>query len=379
MKIFPENDYTQALRLRRSLQAQAGGAIHGLLCSIACWLGVFRGGWQVLAALLIVGWLGHILILALIRSGLNKRLDDPSLTMTQISWATAIAMVSVYFLDQLRMVILMYYVLVVFFGAFALSPRGFMLITLQAVIGYGLVIWLLARNHPEVINLRIELVSWLGFSISMSAFSYTGAELSRLRRRVSLQNRDLRQALGTIQELAITDELTGLYNRRHVLGILDYQKSLADRGNHTFALAFADLDLFKEVNDKYGHQAGDEVLKRFAEIARNCIRDVDYLARFGGEEFILVLVQASLPKAFIVAERIRSQVEAEDFTIQAGASIRVTVSLGVTQYHPADSIEAVLARADQALYMAKKQGRNRVMTVSTPEAGRSRARFKERN
>lgn len=379
MKLFPANDYPQTLRLRRTLQAQAGGAIHALLCLIAYWLGVFRGSWQLLAALLVIAWLGHLFMVAFIRSGLNKKLEDPSLTVMQITWATAIVMVSVYFLDQLRMVVLMYYVLVVFFGAFELSPRGFVLITSQAVIGYGLVIWLLARNHPEVINLRIELVSWLGFAISLSAFSYVGAELSRLRRKVNLQNHELRGALSTIQKLAITDELTDLYNRRHVLEVLDYQKSLADRGNHSFVLAFADLDRFKEVNDRQGHQAGDEVLKRFAQITRDLIRGVDYVARFGGEEFILVLVQTSLPEALIVAERIRSQVETEDFTIGDDVSIKVTVSLGVTQYHAVESIEAVLARADQALYEAKKQGRNRVVAISNPAEASSFVFSRERN
>jgi diguanylate cyclase (GGDEF)-like protein len=364
MKLFPADDHKQATRLRRTLLAQAAGAIHGVLCYIAYWLGAFRESWQFLAVLLLVAWAGHMLMVAFIRSGLNKNLKDPGLTIAQITWATAMVMVSVYFLDQLRMVVLMYYILVVFFGAFALLPRGFVFVTAQAVVGYGLVIWFLARNQPDVINLKIELVNWLGFAISMSIFSFVTAGLSRLRRMVGQQNRDLRQALDTIQELAITDELTGLYNRRHVLGVLEYQKSLAGRGNHCFALAFADLDHFKEVNDHYGHQAGDEVLKRFAQIARSSIRKIDYVARFGGEEFVLVLVQAGLPEAVKAAERIRAQTEKESFDFPGGGSIKVTVSLGVTQYEPGESVEAMLVRADQALYEAKKKGRNRLEAIA---------------
>lgn len=363
MKLFPADDYKQAVRLRRTLLAQAAGLTHGLLCWIAYWLGVFRESWQFLATLLILAWAGHMLIVIFIRSGLNKRFKDPGLTIAQITWATAIVMFSVYFLDQLRMVFLMYYILVVFFGAFALLPRGFVFITAQAVVGYGLVILLLSHYHPGVINLKIELVSWLGFAISMSAVSFVAADLSRLRRKVSHQNRDLREALSTIQELAITDELTGLSNRRHVLGVLEYQKSLADRGNHSFALAFADLDHFKQVNDQHGHQAGDEVLKRFSQIAHGAIRQIDYIARFGGEEFILVLVQTGLTEAVNVAERIRSQTENESFDFQEGESINVTVSLGITQYEPRESVEAMLARADQALYEAKKKGRNRLEAI----------------
>jgi diguanylate cyclase (GGDEF)-like protein len=379
MKLFPADDYKQATRLRRTLFAQAAGAIHGVLCCIAYWLGVFRGSWQFLACLLFLALAGHMLMVLFIRIGLNKRYKDPGLTIAQISWATATVMVTVYFLDQLRMVVLMYYVLVVFFGAFALSTRGFVLVAAQAVVGYGLVIWLLVQNHPDVIDLKIELVNWLGFAISMSAFSLVAADLSRLRRRVSLQNRDLREALGTIQELAITDELTGIYNRRHVQGVLEYQKSLADRGHHSFTLAFADLDHFKEVNDRSGHQAGDQVLKRFAQIARASIRDIDYVARIGGEEFLLVLVQNSLAEAMKVAERIRSRMEKEVFDFPEGGSIKVTVSLGITQYGPRESVEAMLARADQALYQAKKKGRNCLESVPPIMAAEKMSLFKTRS
>lgn len=379
MKLFPPDDYKQAARLRRTILAQAAGAIHGSLCVIAYWLGAFRESWQFLAVLLLVAWVGHMLLVIFIRSGFNKRFKDPGLTVAQITWATAMVMVSVYFMDQLRMVFLMYYVLVVFFGAFALLPRGFVFIAAQAAAGYGLVIWLLVQNHPDVINLKIELVNWLGFAISMAAFSFVAADLSRLRRRVSLQNRDLREALATIQELAITDELTGLYNRRHVQGVLEYQMSLADRGNHSFTLAFADLDHFKEVNDRSGHQAGDQVLKRFAQIARRSIRDIDYVARFGGEEFLLVLVQTGLSEAMKVAERIRSQMENEVFDFPEGGSIKVTVSLGVTQYEHGESVEAMLARADQALYQAKKKGRNRLDAFPSVISAKNLSLFKIRS
>ncbi len=359
MKLFPPDDPKQALRLRRTLLAQAGGVVCTLLCAIAVGLGYFRGGWRTFLIILSLAWGVHLVLLGVIRSGLNKRFKDPSLTLAQITWATLAVLGMVYFMDQLRMVVLMYYLLVMFFGAFRVMAWGFAYITTLAVAGYGVVIWLLVRFHPEVVNLRVELVRWLGFAISMACFSLVGTELSRLRRRVSHQNRDLREALATISELAITDELTGLYNRRHILSVLEYQKMLADRGGHSFVLAFADLDHFKQVNDRYGHHAGDQVLKRFAQIARISTREVDYLARFGGEEFVLVLVQTSLPRALTVAERIRSQVEEGPFVVE-GAEIRLTVSLGLTEYQVGEEVEATLARADEALYRAKQKGRNRV-------------------
>ncbi|KMY66039.1 hypothetical protein AAU61_18920 [Desulfocarbo indianensis] len=368
-KYFPENDHLQRLRLQRVFLMQAGGAIHTLLCLIALLLGYFRGGWPVFLIIFSLAWSVHLTFAVLVRAGWNKSFKDPSLTLAQITWATLVVMATVYCLSELRMVVLMYYLLVIFFAAFSLSKLGFAYITILAVTCYGGVIGLLALYYPDSVNFTVEVVRWVGFAVSMTAFSFVGADLSELRRRVSRQNHDLREALATIRGLAITDELTGLCNRRHIMGVLQYQKSLADRGRHSFVLAFADLDHFKKVNDLHGHQAGDEVLKRFAQIAKGSIREVDYAARYGGEEFVMVLVQTGLPEAVKIAERIRTQVEEETFLKKEGVEIKITVSLGLTQYRPKESVEEALARADDALYAAKQEGRNRVVVRPPAEGG----------
>jgi diguanylate cyclase (GGDEF)-like protein len=130
-----------------------------------------------------------------------------------------------------------------------------------------------------------------------------------------------------------------------------------------------DLDHFKRINDTYGHLAGDDVLKAFAELVRNCLRKEDLLARYGGEEFVVLLPGAAPAAAAILAERIREEVAARPFDAN-GRLVRVTVSQGVASEggDTLPSLEAMLGRADEALYSAKNQGRNRVVAVTMPQA-----------
>jgi diguanylate cyclase (GGDEF)-like protein len=131
-----------------------------------------------------------------------------------------------------------------------------------------------------------------------------------------------------------------------------------------------DIDWFKKINDRYGHSAGDEVLKGVARICKESIRDIDIAGRFGGEEFAVVLVECSLDSAFTVAERIRANIESNEFPVD-GTSIRCTVSIGIAGNTTEDAdLEMVMKRADTALYDAKQAGRNRTCCFTTEERGR---------
>lgn len=157
--------------------------------------------------------------------------------------------------------------------------------------------------------------------------------------------------------MAITDELTGLINRRQMMFMLDQQKAVADRGGGGFSVCFFDIDRFKFVNDTMGHHIGDMVLKRFAEQAQKTLRTADIFARFGGEEFILMTPGGNLGGAAIVADRIRNTICVIDFS-DIAPSLTVTLSGGVAQYRPKEAIRSIISRADKALYLAKNSGRN---------------------
>ena len=164
-------------------------------------------------------------------------------------------------------------------------------------------------------------------------------------------------------EMAITDALTGLFNRRymesHLAGLLEQASA---RGK-PLAVLVIDIDYFKSINDTHGHDAGDDVLREFALRIKRSIRGIDLACRYGGEEFVVVMPETDMAVAAMVAERLRRRIAAEPFAIHEGArSIPVTISIGIAALRGADDNAAgVLKRADQALYRAKRDGRNRVV------------------
>jgi len=165
-----------------------------------------------------------------------------------------------------------------------------------------------------------------------------------------------------LEEMAIRDELTGLYNRRHVLDELKAEFSRSVRFSLPLSCMEIDLDYFKDVNDRYGHQAGDRVLRQISELFQKSFREPDILARIGGEEFLVVLPQTDAPGALAKAERLREQVAKQVFTIDYGRTIRLTISIGVAVFpdERIQNIDHLVKLADDALYQSKKDGRNRV-------------------
>jgi diguanylate cyclase (GGDEF)-like protein len=160
---------------------------------------------------------------------------------------------------------------------------------------------------------------------------------------------------------ATTDPLTGLSNRRYFREQAQTEISLADRHRRNLCAVMMDVDHFKNVNDTHGHQAGDFTLSSLAGLLQAIKRHEDLLCRWGGEEFLYMLREVSLPDAVIFAERVRATVENHAF-VYGGQRIPLTISMGVSVLHHGESFDDVVARADRALYMAKKNGRNRVET-----------------
>ena len=165
-----------------------------------------------------------------------------------------------------------------------------------------------------------------------------------------------------VSRTAGTDPLTGLYNRRRLLELLGKEIERSERYNQKLSLAMMDLDHFKSINDKYGHECGDDVLKQVAGLIREGCRQTDIISRWGGEEFLLVFIESGIEEAAPVCERIRSLVESTDLPCLEGR--KVTVSAGLAPFKFSETIEKNVSSADSALYRAKESGRNRVTTVS---------------
>jgi diguanylate cyclase (GGDEF)-like protein len=163
-----------------------------------------------------------------------------------------------------------------------------------------------------------------------------------------------------VRRQAFTDELTGLVNRRRFIEALDAEIARAARLGAPLSVLFADLDDFKRLNDRFGHPAGDEALRTFADLLRSQLRTIDTAARLGGEEFAILVPGTDLEGALVVGERIRARLVERAIRREGAGSAGLTVSIGVVQYH-SGSHDELLRRADAALYRAKEQGKNRVV------------------
>jgi len=174
-------------------------------------------------------------------------------------------------------------------------------------------------------------------------------------------NEALREKNKQLEELSITDSLTGLYNRTHLMDTLAGEVARSRRHNRPFTLLIMDIDHFKRYNDTYGHLAGDEALRRTGFLLKESVRSSDYAARYGGEEFILILPETGAEDGVEMAERIRNQI-AEKEMGSDGSPLKVTVSVGVASFpRDGDDPHSLMKRADAALYEAKRRGRNRVV------------------
>jgi diguanylate cyclase (GGDEF)-like protein len=164
--------------------------------------------------------------------------------------------------------------------------------------------------------------------------------------------------LDQLKELAITDDLTKLFNSRHFYAQLEYEVNRFNRYKRPFSIMMIDLDHFKRFNDTYGHLEGDRILRRVGRKITSCMRTMDTAYRYGGEEFTVLLPETDCNAALTVAERIKDSISSE--TLEDVNDSRITVSIGVSEYSESDSITHLIKRADKAMYAAKQQGRNRI-------------------
>jgi diguanylate cyclase (GGDEF)-like protein len=193
-------------------------------------------------------------------------------------------------------------------------------------------------------------------------------ERENLERTVADRTRELQEANARLERLAVTDGLTGVFNHRRFQEAMQSELLRADRHRRPVSVLMVDVDFFKKVNDALGHPAGDELLRRLAQVLGADLRQTDLIARYGGEEFAVILPETTKTEAMQVAERMRVAVE-ERINEGSPWPTRVTVSIGVATY-PEDGKdgEQVLVAADQAMYVAKRQGRNRVIGARGPAA-----------
>ena len=200
----------------------------------------------------------------------------------------------------------------------------------------------------------------------------------RVQLKVKALQDELKRSNELLRKLSITDPLTHLHNRRHLMEMVEKEFQRAARKGGYLSLVILDIDYFKKINDTYGHQEGDKVLASLADIVRKGLRSYDVAARYGGEEFVLLLPETPLYEAQTIAERLRTEVQDHIFNGSLQGQV-ITISLGVATYPSSriESIDSLFRQADEALYRAKQNGRNRVeiMTGEGTEKGTAGAQI----
>ena len=199
--------------------------------------------------------------------------------------------------------------------------------------------------------------AWISEDSIFGEISQINNQLANMTRDLNKKNRALEKANITINELLRSDALTGIANRRHFFEYFQKMHAHAIRHRTPLSLVMADIDHYKEVNDRYGHQVGDEVLFDFAQLLKNNCREEDLPARYGGEEFAILLVPANKDEAYNLVERLRSTIEKTEF---GDYKLKITASFGIASLQNTEDMDTLLKKADQALYAAKSAGRNQV-------------------
>ena len=357
--IIPKGDPDQALRLRRFFISFSIYILNLSLAYVAYQAGIMELKALYWSWIIVLSF--NTILYIVFRTGLNKRMKDPSLTSFQICAASLIVMYAIFFIYEARGILFSLYILILLFGIFRLNTQQFLSVSAFILLTYGIDIFLLNVFRHQDVELKIEVFQWFALAIVLISVSFIGGNISSLRRALYKSRKKLQSSMTIIQEMAVHDDLTGFYNRRHLMELIENEHNRSVRTGSVFSLAMMDLDKFKDINDTFGHQTGDDILITFSNIIRNILRKTDFCGRYGGEEFLIVLTQTDLKDARIFAERMRSCVEdCLIIELDSVRKINVTVSIGLAEHLRNEGIDRTISRADEAMYKAKRNGRNRV-------------------
>lgn len=346
--------------LRRMLQYWAATCVLYVACTLVLLTQVDHGFSDGATARTLIhwGWGTAAGFYFVIRLSPRIGLKPDQLAVLQALFSLVCTMFLYAVSGPLRGATLVMTVVTIAFCMFAARPRQTMLLSLVALAGMGATMWWLAFHDPARFPPAQEAMSFGYLAAALLSTAVLSGEMHKLRSRLKRQRRELTEALDTIRVLATVDELTSLVNRRRMHEVLEAEerRQTSTRGT---CIALLDIDFFKQVNDQYGHAAGDSVLRSFSQAARACLRGDDVLARWGGEEFLLLLPDASLDDARGVLERMAEQVHT--MPVPGVEGRRISFSAGLATRNAGEPFADAIHRADKALYRAKESGRDRIV------------------
>ncbi|CAH0350816.1 GGDEF domain-containing protein [Aquabacterium sp. CECT 9606] len=297
----------------------------------------------------------------LIRSGWTLQYDDPGLVAAQMIWASAAVVLGYAVAPVMRGGNLQLLCLIQVFGFISLHPRAVML-TGSATIAMLLAMWgTMSLLHDPHFNPVNEAFQVFPTCFILGLLTWQSRNFGLSRQRMAAEKTRLITATERVKQIALHDPLTGLFNRQHLQTRIDAERDRVARSGSGFCIALIDLDHFKAINDAHGHHVGDEVLLAFAQQAQAILRETDLIGRWGGEEFVVVMPETDPAQAGTIGlNRLKEALGDADLSARVPA-LRVTFSAGLAAWQPGESTEQLMQRADQALYQAKAQGRNRAV------------------
>lgn len=343
----------QAIRLKRLLFVCITAELYLLLLAALQSQGLMKG--HTLITIASVVSIGMLVLYGIFASGMNQRVKEKNLTAPIAIFSLCTLLWTIYAAPQTQIVFAPFTFLIMAYAIYRLSQKKTLLLSASVLLGYGAIVVLQYQSQLSWADIKWAVLNWLVMAVSLPGFVMLAARVRKLHSALHKASVKIRN----IEEHARRDQLLGCYNRRYIIAALEEQKRLADETGTSLCLAVIDLDHFKNINDEVGHLAGDEVLRTFARVAQQNVRQCDTLGRYGGEEFVLILPETPLLSALNIAERIRAEVERH--CGQGKLRRPVTVSIGLTQYIPGESVLDLFSRTDTAMYLAKRGGRNQVV------------------
>lgn len=338
---------------RRQILALLGSGLFTLLYWLAAGL---LGELEAVPWLTAVYWAGVLMMFYWGWSGRSRHWRDPGMTFWHLLWSILFVTMTIMFSPSLRPVMMLGYLSLLPFGVLGLGWRAFIGICFIEICCYSLLV-LMPSSALLELDARLEILMAIGFVLTVMGYGLIGREVILLRNAYGRKNRELRSALARIEDLAIRDEQTGLYNRRYFQMMVEHQRAVCSRDSRPFVVAILDIDHFDHVRTHYGERCSERVLAEAGHLVAGMVREIDLVARYGDGEFAVLLAGAPLHAGVQVLERIRQMVADEAFSIE---QVRLTMSIGVVQYQPNESGDVLIQRADQLVAEAQRAGRNQV-------------------
>jgi diguanylate cyclase len=353
-------ELSRRARQRRQIQAMVGVSyvIDALILLIYSEAGDIPA--SVGPAYAAIGLLSIACYIVLSETGVTERFKDHYFVAQQSVVGMAISLAFVYIAPQVGVLFLC--TLFIIFNFASLRATPWQTATVWTLMTLGLAGLFLMTDKPITMpyGTALERFATMSvFALTIGRCMFLGIFSASMRQSLYASGLKLKEAYRRIEELAELDELTGSYNRRCIMRMLDEEITRARRTGTPCSIALIDLDWFKRINDAHGHPTGDEVLRTFAITTFANIRVIDRFGRYGGEEFLLVLPETPTDAAAQILDRLRQIISDLDWSAFS-PGMRVTISAGVSTLHPDETPDTFLARADSALYSAKARGRNQI-------------------